>query len=84
MKFLFLINIRSFTIQIELWRLHKRPVVNFINVKGTNFLYQRHFFRYMSIEKRSRNAVSCEKFVRLTLMKLTPEIKAAKIRLCYV
>jgi len=37
-----------------------------------NFLYERQFFTYMSLEKNYRNNGSYEKFVRLTLMKLTP------------
>ncbi len=47
-------------------------VVNFINVKGTNFSYERcvlaAFSSYMYIEKRR----SYEIFVRKMLMKLTP------------
>jgi len=49
----------------------KRLGVNFINVKRTNFFYERRvsaaFSSYMYVEKRRLY----EKFVRLTLMKLT-------------
>ncbi len=48
------------------------PVVNFINVKRTNFSYEHcvlaAFSSYMYIEKRR----SYKKCVRVTLMKLTP------------
>jgi len=48
------------------------PAVNFINVKRTNFSYERcvlaAFSSYMYIEKRH----SYKKFVRKMLMKLTP------------
>jgi hypothetical protein len=50
------------------------PLVNFINVKRTNFLYERHisaaFSSYMYVEKRC----SYEKFVHKMLMKLTPRV----------
>ncbi len=53
-------------------------VVNFIIVKRTNFLYKRRFFTYMSLEKSCQNDVLYKKFVRLTLMKLTPDRKVKK------
>jgi len=50
--------------------------VNFINVKRTYFLYEWHFgsffSSYMYIVKAAETRRSYEKFVRLTLMKLTP------------
>jgi len=53
-------------------RICNKPVVNFINVKCTNFLYERRvsaaFSSYMYEEKWR----SYEKFVRKMLMKLTP------------
>ncbi len=49
-------------------------VVNFINVKRTNFSYEdcvsAAFSSYMYVEKRR----SYVKFVRLKLMKLTPAV----------
>jgi hypothetical protein len=49
-----------------------QPVVNFINVKHTNFLYERRilaaFSSYMYVEKPRLY----KKFVRKMLMKLTP------------
>jgi len=50
------------------------PGVNFINVKRTNFLYKRSFgsFYYVHVtRKKLSKQHSYEKFVRLTLMKLT-------------
>jgi len=49
-----------------------RPLVNFINGKRTNYLYERYvsaaFFSYMYVEKQCLY----EKFVHKMLMKLTP------------
>ncbi len=50
------------------------PGVNFINVKPTNFLYKRHFgsFYYVHVtRKKLPKQRSYEKFMHLTLMKLT-------------
>jgi len=47
------------------------PGVNFINVLCTNFLYERHFSSY--ILALSENLY--KKFARLTLMKLTADVK---------
>jgi len=51
---------------------HRRPAVNFINIKRTNFSYEHHisaaFSSYMYIEKWR----SHKKFVRKMLIKLTP------------
>jgi len=56
-----------------------RPGVNFINVKHANFLYERRFgsffSSYLYVEKRHLY----EKFVRLTLMKLTKETGNEKL-----
>ncbi len=50
------------------------PVVNFINVKRTNFLYEHGilaaFSSYMYVEKR----LSYKKFVRKMFVKLIPRI----------
>jgi len=50
------------------------PAVNFINIKHTRFLYERHFgsfFLRMYVKKLPKQ-YSYEKRARLTLMKLTP------------
>jgi len=48
-----------------------RPGVNFINILRTNFSYERHFSMYMLLEKAAETQRLYEKFVSLTLMKLT-------------
>ncbi len=58
--------------KLTFWFEYQLPVVIFINVKSTNFLYKRcvlaAFSSYMYVKKRR----SYEKFVRKILMKLTP------------
>jgi len=53
--------------------------VNFINVLRTNFSYERHFSMYMKLEKVAKTRRSYEKFVRLTLMKLTLGVLLSKV-----
>jgi len=60
----------------DLWFL-KSTGVNFINVKHTNFLYQRRFssFYYVHVTREKLpKQYSCKKFIPLTLMKLTPVV----------
>ncbi len=70
-----------------MWRRRKRKIfhgqcrlrtaVNFINVKRTNFSYERHFgsFYYVYVtEKKLPKLCSYKKFAHLTLMKLTPVV----------
>jgi hypothetical protein len=50
--------------------------VNFINVKRERFSYKHHFSSYMYVKKWR----SYEKFVRLTLMKLTTAVQEVPVR----
>jgi len=57
------------------------PVVNFINIKRTNFSYKLHFgsFYYLHVtRKKLPKQCLYKKFARITLMKLTPEAKATQ------
>ncbi len=47
------------------------PAVNFINVERTNFSYETSFWQLFSSDMYVKKRRSYEKFVRLTLMKLT-------------
>jgi hypothetical protein len=47
------------------------PVVNFINILRTNFLYESAFLYLILVKKE----LSYEKCARKTLMKSTPDVK---------
>ncbi len=61
--------------KINQWLWSCGPLVNFINIKRTNFLYEGHFssFYYVHVaRKKLLKQHLYEKFTCKTLMKLTP------------
>jgi len=55
----------------------KTPAVNFINVKCARLLYERHFGSFFLVTcKKASETTFVQKFVSLTLMKLTPELQS--------
>jgi len=60
---------------LTLHTLRRTPVVNFINILHTNFLYERRFssFFYVHVTREKLpKRHSYKKFARKMLMKLTP------------
>ena len=62
------------------FRFDQHPV-NFINVKRTNFLYERHFGSFFLVTctyiVKAAKTTSVQKIVRLMLMKLTPRVTSS-------
>jgi len=57
------------------------PIVNFINIKRTNFLYDRRFGSFYHVHVTRKNLPkqrSYKKFALITLMKLTPTLNVKK------
>ncbi len=74
--------LRSFTVDNGSVTLSKYLGVNFINVKRTNFLYERCFgsFYYVHVtRKKLSKQCSYEKFARLTLVKWTAGITQGSV-----